>query len=312
MLRRIEKADGMGRILQKGLPRLAVLQDPGLAFDSELFLRNVQRIVVDDPEHQAGGDVGIQVVRDEEVPILGVQGHDGLDRLEEIGFGARGLNERGLHFSGDDVARSNQARTAMAMVLKFLAFDMAWAHWQCGMGGFSGGNGGHLIGGMDVGAFARQGGRLGIQITDVLDVFLKSVGIRSVWIEPIAAPEGQGTLFCCLKTLKERGSRPTRRRQREVKPCRQVQNHNRVEVGAICESPFSRIASRAFARQSRVNANNQQDVWDADRSIVSAIASCHTGFGASHEGGRRSPKHEGNRARDLVRWLGGSALRTTH
>jgi len=41
----------MGGIFQKGLPRLAVLQDPGLAFDSEIFLRNVQLIVGDDSEH---------------------------------------------------------------------------------------------------------------------------------------------------------------------------------------------------------------------------------------------------------------------
>ncbi len=156
----------MGGIFKKGLAGLAVLQDPRLAFDAEHFVGNLKVVVSDHQAHQGFRDMGIEIVEDEDVPVGRMECDPVRNMLGKIGFGPRGLNEPGFDFAGDHIARSNEARGPVAMVLKFLPFDVARAHGQGRVDDLPSGNSWNE-------PERPGGGRCGVQVADVLHVLLK-------------------------------------------------------------------------------------------------------------------------------------------
>lgn len=85
VLGRINKADAMGGILEKGGPGGHALENPGLSLATEIA---VDPTALGDAFDQTGRLVGVELINDEDPLAQRIGVHGALDVCHKIGFGA--------------------------------------------------------------------------------------------------------------------------------------------------------------------------------------------------------------------------------
>lgn len=146
MLRRVDEADTMIGIGEKGSSCLHGMQDAGLAFDTELLKVKTEPTALVHHTHQGFGLVGVELVDDEQPVRFSIR-VDGSDDMRGKVLLSTGWTNRG----SDDLSCGhfevgNEGLRAVADVLELTPLHPAGFHGQRGVLALQGLNAGLLIG----------------------------------------------------------------------------------------------------------------------------------------------------------------------
>ena len=187
MLGRVDHANAMGRVGEKGGPRLHRGQMATFALDPQLLLDATQ---LGYQANQRFGLMGVELIGDEDPARLWIR-LDGLfDVGSEVGFGA-GRSQAGHdNLPGGHLQIGDQAQGAMPLVLEFLPLDVTGQHRQAGVQPLQGLNTSHLIGTQHMGALRgkRRGGF--VDLTNRADLLGQLRGVVGWWSEPVPLAMG--------------------------------------------------------------------------------------------------------------------------
>jgi len=182
MLRRIDDPNPMGRIAEKGRPRLHGFQNTVLAFHAQCFW-NVTRL--GNPSSQGFGLMGIELIHHKNPTGLGGQGDRPLQMGEEIRFGSCVTHRRADDLAGHHIKIRQEALGPVTGIFKLHPFHVAGSHRLDALT-FQGLDAGHLIRTHRVNAVFRQGLGLFVRRTHGIDAVLKALRIIFRRLEPIA------------------------------------------------------------------------------------------------------------------------------
>ncbi len=180
---RIDEANAMGRVREKGGPRLHRGQMTAFALDAEILLNATQL------GHQADQRFGlmrVKLIGNEDPTRLRIH-LDGLfDVSDEVGFCAGGSHAGSHDLAGGDIQIGDQTQRAMPFIFKFFSLDVTKLHGQRRVETLQGLDAGHLIGTCHM--CARCGERRSglIHLTHCANLFGQFGRVVGGWSEPVA------------------------------------------------------------------------------------------------------------------------------
>lgn len=179
---RVDEANAMGRVREKGGPRLHRGQMTAFALDAEILLNATQL------GHQADQRFGlmrVELVGNEDPARLRIR-LDGLfDVSDEVGFGAGGSNAGSHDLAGGHIQIGNQTHRAMPFIFKFLSLDVTRLHGQRRVETFQSLDASHLIGARHMRPCCSKRRSGLIHLTHRADLRRQFSGVVGGWGEPI-------------------------------------------------------------------------------------------------------------------------------